>query len=232
MTHQLSLIYASARPHLIAGVIKLWESRCRNPENIEWCIATDAKDGPPMIGSGTVTEASEERITETCLTKPIHHTTLLKPPFSRIRAYNEAAKMSTGNWLVTVADDWVPCDGWDERLRGDTCCGRHRYPVVIHVFDGHKKDLITHPIVSRAFYQQEGCLLNPEYQAILADDDLTAVAKLRARVVRKEIGFFHSHPAFGSRENDQTDIKAHESHDADRAVYQARKASGFPLVKI
>lgn len=215
-----SMIYASARPHLIAGVIKDWESKCRDVSRIEWCVVTD------RLRYLAITEGGfKSKIITGCCKEP---------PHTRIRAYNEAAKLSTGHWLVTVADDWVPCDGWDEISNGllpdngDAWC--------VHVYDGHKGDLITHPILNRPFYQQQGYFLCPEYMAYYADAELTEVCirdNERLFINPEEMEWEHKHPDFGTRPADAIDLRLTDAiKEQDRIVFERRKATGFPLVKV
>jgi hypothetical protein len=216
MTPTFSLIYASARPHLIAGVVKDWESKCLDLSRIEWCIVRNEGDGPSVLMD---TKAFGFK----CY--------FIGQPHTRIRAYNKAAEVSSGHWLVCVADDWVPCDGWDEELEEFCFCDTHNKPTCILVHDRHKPGLMTHPIMSRMFYQQEGCFLNPEYSAWWADSDITETAKLRAQTVKVDLGFDHKHCDYGLRKRDSVDDQITDNVKAkDATVFHRRKELEFPVL--
>jgi hypothetical protein len=219
VTPTFSLIYASARTHLIAGVIGDWEDKCRDTSRIEWCIVRNEGDGGGYL-------MVEPKARWFCFY-------FIGQPLTRIRAYNKAAEVSSGHWLVCVADDWVPCDGWDEKLTNFCHCDDQPELVCILIHDRHKPGLMTHPVMNRSFYQQEGCFLNPEYIAWWADEDVTRTSKLRGVTQRYDLGFDHKHPDFGTRPADDVDLRLTDDiKQKDRETYERRKAAGFPLVKV
>src|SRR6476646_7802668 len=94
MIGRISLLHATYR----AGQIALegrdaWLARAGDPEQIEHIFAFDADD---ELSAGFDGVASPPRDGVTA-----------------VRNWNAAAAVATGDLLVTIADDLLPCEGWD-----------------------------------------------------------------------------------------------------------------------
>ena len=115
-------------------------------------------------------------------------------------AWNEGARMATGDVLIQGQDDVEPPVGWDVLLAEKI---RHRSvndPIFIAVSDGYRKDaLCCTAIMTRAYRDLEGCFLCPDYLSVFSDDEVTYRALRRARdgtahfIEARDIVFLHRH---------------------------------------
>ncbi len=119
-------------------------------------------------------------------------------------AWDAAAKVSTGAILVQGQDDVEPPEIWDTLL----CQKFDKAPEAVHfsvpffcaVSDGYRRDaLCCTAIMSRGYYELEGCFLCPEYMSVFSDDEVTYRALRNARddkatfIDAREIVFLHRH---------------------------------------
>ena len=114
---------------------------------------------------------------------------------------------SSGRVLVDVNDDLFPCEGWDEKLLEaiERAGGLDRDFVVKVSHGDYHPELITHPILSRSYYQKIGPV-DSGYLGYGPDDELTVTA-LRDRVVidAPQIFFDHRDWRKGQRDKDAID---------------------------
>ena len=186
-----SILHASARPEGWRAAYDAWMATASNPSEIEYILSVPAGYGP-----NPETLPTNIKVVQT--------------PFGAgtVAAWNEAARVSTGRVLVVVADDLFPCVAWDGAVSDALFCvdGFCGTPCVLHVdCQDPWPHLITHPILTRAYYEMPGRgghpngeLFNPEYLSVGADDDFGLVA-WRDRVVIEapQIKFEHRHPTNG-----------------------------------
>jgi hypothetical protein len=141
-----------------------------------------------------------------------------KPPewaSSSVANWNAAARLSTGDWSLIIADDLIPARGWDDALDQDTAQIDQTRAWAIQVPDGIADDeLLRHPIVNRALYHRRGrFIFDPAFYGVYCDNDLTLWCRKHANVSRAEsMRVKHLHPINGSRLNDP--ITALQNSDA------------------
>lgn len=213
----LSLCYTTARPELVEQTIQRWEGKALLKDWLEWIIVTDEK---PWQGYYRHPDSHRFR-----------REIINKPPFNSVRGWNQAALISSAPILVTVADDLAPLNfGWDVDIL--KCLESFDLPRVIHANDLYQNRL-THPIITRAFYEKYGYLWCPLYESMYCDNELEDVATAAGEVIRApELVLEHLHPAAGKRQSDAVD--AVQSGDIrmirDQRVYNHRASLGFPKV--
>lgn len=104
--------------------------------------------------------------------------------------------------LVCVADDFFPCEHWDTLLLKAIPDVKGEFVVHVNAQDPWPW-LITHPILTRAYYERPGrggCpngeLFYPEYISVGSDDDFTEYANKDGVVIdaRGVLRFEHRHP--------------------------------------
>lgn len=89
----------------------------------------------------------------------------------------------------------------------------------------------AHGLVSRDFLIETmgGRLCPPDYKTWWADFEWTDKAKAVGRYHWAQDAIVeHLHYSFGKAPLDRTYTEAHQNYEADRAVYEARRAAGFP----
>jgi hypothetical protein len=163
---------------------------------------------------------------------------VVKNPNGCVKAWNAAAAVSTGNVLVQLSDDWMPCLEWDERCwkalegaaknAGGTVADT---PLVLAVSDTHRNDhLICMAILTRARYEQQNKeMFSSEYFGVFSDNEFSVRAYQSSVVVdaRKTIAFQHNHPLFAGKpaaEWDETHRRqnAPERYIEGQAIFNRR----------
>jgi len=122
-----------------------------------------------------------------------------------VAAWNAAAKVSKGDILIQLSDDWKPFKGWDTAIIN--AIGDTKKPAVLAVSDGFRKDdLLCMAIMTRARYVEQGYMFHPDFFSVYSDDWFSHCAFRDGVVIdaRDRITFEHLHPAFGKAEMDAT----------------------------
>lgn len=147
-----------------------------------------------------------------------------------VRNWNWAARRSTGDLMMVVADDLQPAEqGWDNQLR--RVCGAldaTKVPFAVKVRDGEKaaEHLMRHPVVSRAYYAAYG-LFDDGYFGIGADNDFTLSAHCYGLVLDgRGLVLDHEHPTHGAP---PTASHSRMSAPAERDDGKARFERRWPL---
>lgn len=160
-----------------------------------------------------------------------------------VDAWNTAAARSTGDILITVADDYFPPEHWDTAivsalaawgkfLRLPWPAGELQYVLDIDNQD-NSSPLLPFSFISRAYYEKLGYLFWPEYFGLGADNDFTAVARRDGVVIdARNLKFTHKHPDLSTRIADEVDAWQHrpEAIEAWHRVFERREAEGFPAL--
>lgn len=122
------------------------------------------------------------------------------------KATNAAAKISVGNILFVIADDFYPPKYWDAILLSKL--EDHLDDEwLLSIDDGCRPDeLATHPILSRKRYLRQGEIFSEEYESMFADNEITWRARRDGVLfVDKGIHFQHRHPILQGRvDTDET----------------------------
>jgi hypothetical protein len=125
-----------------------------------------------------------------------------------VAGWNAAAKASTGDILIAVADDFMPCEHWDTEILNTLKITWAKLPVVLptqiqrewvwNVDTGGDPHLLTHPILTRARYERFGYLHHPDYLGVVADDEFTVQSFKDGVVINaRHLKFQHQHPNYG-----------------------------------
>jgi len=196
-----------------------WMAKCDYPEKVEYVLVVHESDYPSLgdIPSPNIRVAI-------CGTRR-----------SWVESANLAARVSNGRVLVSIADDFFPCDPWDTEITNAIPDLNGQY--VLDVNTGHNRDIIICPIFTRAYYERPGRgghpngeFLYPEYISMGADDDFTHVAFQDGVVVNgKHLHFDHRHPSRGLSEMDEVYqwTQRPEAWEVKDRVLARRKSCGF-----
>jgi hypothetical protein len=179
-----SLLHPTARlPEGWRPAFDAWLASCDRLERCEYLLAVEAK-----------------WFIQSYAHSPFRFRTVLNTgrPCA-VDAWNTAAKQSRGQVLICASDDVFPCPHWDTLLLN--AIGDLSKEAVLWVdMRDDNPDLITHPILTRAYYERPGrggCphgeLFYPEYLSVGLDDDFTAYARRDGVVIdaRGDIRFEH-----------------------------------------
>jgi len=178
---RISLLHATrGRAQLAWECRERWLNMASNPAAIEHIMAVDADD-EASIG----------------LARQFNH--VIVEAGSCVRAWNAAAKVASGEVLVQLSDDWIPCYGWDAAILAEL--GDTSREAVLAVSDGNRTDsLLCMAILTRARLekQEAGELFSPEYQSVYSDNEFSHRAWRDGVVIdaRERVKFRHVHPFF------------------------------------
>lgn len=220
-----SLLFTSARPDLIYNMFDLWKSMAKDWSQCECVLSTCGLD--PFLYQ-----------TDLAARLGLMYFPQDEPPYTSIQGWNNAARHAKGHVLVQIADDLWPCQHWDKALLEAIDEHFHhtfyirKTEVVLWCSDGYKPDLMTHVVMSRAFYERQGYFLCPEYHSVYADNELMEVVQRDGRLIdARHIVFEHRHHENGKRARDAVDV-TQEIYERDREIYERRKKAGFPPVNL
>lgn len=148
-----------------------------------------------------------------------------------VDATNYAAKESKGDIIIYVSDDFKCPDNWGQLIlkefEGVT------EPMLLKVDDCLQKfetPICTIPIMNRALYERLGYFWNPEYKSMFVDEDLYWTCKNNGWLkLAPHLKFPHEHYSNGKAEHDETYKKSEANWNQGKAVFQKRRALGFPV---
>lgn len=147
---------------------------------------------------------------------------------SAIDAINFGAKISTGDILIQIADDFDCPQDWGLKIIEAT---KGKTDWVLKTQDGIQKWIITLPIMDRAYYDSFGYVYHPDYLHMFSDLELSAVADLTGRRLTSEIMFKHNHySAPGGAPKDAISERADKTWEQGKGVFLSRYRRNFDLV--
>lgn len=212
----ISIIHPTRRPAQALRIRELWLSRASNPKGIEYIFGVDEGD----LGDGTLNAS----LTHKCDNFPhvptvvtIARQSAIPNPQSAIAAapgkgvvaaINTAAAAAKGRVLVMAADDCEPPQNWDILIR-EALKGQLHEPRLLWTSDGYtQQPVCTHPIITRALYEQQGYFFCPEYPHLFCDTELSHRALAAGQVVPAlHIVLKHQHPMFTGAKGDALHIE-------------------------
>lgn len=152
-----------------------------------------------------------------------------------VEATNHAAKISTGNILIYLSDDFLCPKNWDKELVKlfQTKLTTLSDPALIKVDDNLQKfdvKVLTIPIMNRALFKKLGYFWHPGYKSMFVDEDLWWTCHLNNWMINApELVFPHMHCTIGKSERDETYIRSEANWEQGKAFFAKRKQENFPL---
>jgi glycosyltransferase involved in cell wall biosynthesis len=202
-----------------------WLVRSSGKVEIEWIVSIDDDDS----------QAEEYRLRF----NPFAAKVIQNKNRSMVDAVNAAAKVSTGDLLVVVSDDFdCPAD-WDQGLMAIFNNERDNPYYAVHVNDGYSypmgdpsNRLLTLPIVTRHLYSKIGYVYHPAYFSMYADNDLYEVCAKHFRIVDAgHLLFEHLHPSLNKSPEDATFRRQNsaQAYQMGKAIFAQRQSNEFPI---
>jgi hypothetical protein len=212
-----SLAYTSVREQMIGPVVEMWRKAASGKHSIEVVISVDGNRPDCLAAAKGVPDAKVVIQGE--------------EPFNSTRGWNAAAAGTTGKVIICVADDFKPCQDWDEKMF-TLKTGWVDEDWVIHTEDGYVHNICVLSILTRKRYNRFGYVFYPQYESLFSDTEFTEVAYLEGRVIdAKHILMEHVHPDCNKRLRDHHDtIHASQARwTMGEMLFKYRKHRGFPL---
>jgi len=226
-----SILHTSARPDKWRAVYDDWMQKCVSPEDIEYVLCVDLRWGFPSD------PAAYEDLPQNI------HVVLNNRRRCYVDGVNIAAEASTGQILIVNADDQFACERWDEHLLAVQQPGvgsiksslTFLKSFAIEVDCGgreHERGIMPMPILSRARYEQQGCVVfYPEYESMWADNDFCLAARHDGVVIEAlHLLFPHRHPLYDDSIPVDAAYRAQNRQQASELgerILRRRRASGF-----
>ena len=165
MDSLITCIHATlGRPAKALATMYLWQERCHDPALVEWLFAFNNNDGSRF--QIMERDKSKDRFTVTSVDLITRHSA---------PAWNAGASAASGQIFLQLSDDWECPDSWDRKLIEEIyAVGGVSEPIVVKVSDGFRKDaaaeLMCMAICTRAYRDQEGVFIDPEFNSVFSDD--------------------------------------------------------------
>lgn len=209
-----SLLHPSrGRPQMAENAVIEWKNKFSGLNQYEYILSIDSND-ELVVEYKKLADNQNIRI-------------IINNNRSVVDAVNNAAKLSRGDVLIVVSDDFSCPDRWDDELVKVIGCN---FDSGILVDDGVDARIMTLPIVGRIMYQRLEYIYWHEYISMFCDDDLTeSIRNLDKLIDARHLKFQHHHWSRGTRQFDATD--ASESclmaWYSGKRILEKRRRSGF-----
>lgn len=224
----ISIIHPSRnRPKQAALTARKWLSSAKNRGNIQYLLSVDIDDDRAAYAF----EFGKEEFVSYSNFEVIRSANK-----TAIEAINTAARVSKGDIIIVVSDDFDCPFHWDVALLdaiGD------KTDIIIKTDDlatnnqgrpQHQPWIITLPIMDRAYYNRFGYIYYPEYRHMFCDTEMTHVADLLDRKITLPIRFPHNHYTTGKMAKDEVSVKNDKTWAQGEALYLKRVKENFGLV--
>lgn len=216
---QISLIHPSRnRPVIAQKAYSNWLQKSSGKINIEYILSIDNDD--EQLIQYLKTEKNEKTF--------FKETQIVLDNKNALEAINNAAKISLGNIIVVMSDDFDCEQNWDEKLcellEGKTFfCAKTK--------DGIQPHIITLPIIDRAFYNHFGYIYNPIYQHMYCDTEMSCVAYLMNAYIdiQKDLTFKHNHYSIGASTFDKINEKNDRTFSTGKPIFIERLKTNFGI---
>jgi len=227
-----SLCHASKRlapttEHWWRSAAEAWLDRACHPENIEHVLCLDPGDRDRIEGWPVF---SRSRIVRNTASLP-----------GAAEPWNCAAMSASGDVLISLADDWHPCQAWDTELLDRIPDVTAEHAVWVRTAGDGPDPLMFFNIVTRPYFHRlirehnYAGLFHPGYIGMLADNDFTLLTQKLDReqpgllIQAQDLFFQHFHPEYGTAAWDDVYNSQHrvEAYNVGAALLEKREANGF-----
>lgn len=187
--------------------MRLWYSRADRPERVQYILGIDE------VAEGTIDFSDMPFDNWLCVVNR-------KAP-TATNAWNATALKAEGKLLITVADDWFPCEHWDTELLKVIPNLDGEY--VVDLSTGGNDALLTFSVLTRKYFNRlsfdygyQGGFFYPGYIGMYADNDFDALARRDGVVIRaKHLYFEHDHPLYTGKPFDEIYNRQHRNEAFD-----------------
>lgn len=220
---KISILHATRRPNEALNAINNWLFNASMKYPIEYILSIDSDD-KACYDYSEYLEYPDFKIIR-------NHNR------SAVDAFNNAAKVATGDLFVCISDDFISFLNWDLAL----LAGIHWDPVnlflqidrktdyIVKTQDGIQPTLITLPIMDRTYYNRFGYIYHPDYQHMFCDQEMTAVGHMLGKVITLDLTFEHLHYTTGKSPKDAINCKNDNTWVQGEALFNDRLSFNFGI---
>lgn len=212
---KISILHPSRSRPEQAAISGEWMASIRGTENWEYILSLDSTD----IKLDSYFKFGSTK-------KYLNAQAIINDNSNIVDAVNNAAKVSSGDIIIVISDDFLCFPGWNvaitEALKGKS--------GVLKTYDGIQKWIVTLPIMTRDYYESQGYIYHPSYFHMFSDSDQTHKADLQKKlIIRNDIVFKHNHYSIGGQPKDEVNKKADSTWAQGEKVYLQRCKEKFGL---
>ena len=216
----ISLCHATHnRPKLMHECREAWLALAKVPDGVEHIFAFGTAGW--KLYQHTIAES---------ISRP---SVVIGEPSTSVGGWNRAYEASHGGIVVQLSDDMMPSQDWDELIR--EAIGDVTKPRVLGCAPdspaGAQGGLLTLAVCTRAYIEQKGYFIYPEYHGVYEDNDFTQAAILDDVLVDTYDALQVRHD-WGGHDGDATYRRQNSKHGwfVGQHVYEARKRACFPAI--
>lgn len=212
---KLSILHASRqRPDQALQAIVHWLSNIEYPQSWEYILSVDSSD--PELSAY-----------QDLGLRPEHNQFIVvNDNHNLVEAANQAARVATGDILILISDDFLCTKGWNKMIV-DAMAGKSG---VLKTFDGIQRWIVTLPVMTRDYYDEQCHFYFPHYDHMFCDTDMTHLADVQKKlIIRNDIVFRHNHYSIGGNKKDEVNVKADGTWRNGEETYITRCRNKFGL---
>jgi GT2 family glycosyltransferase len=191
-----------------------WFDLADNPEDCEYILCTEE---PVAVDPSTVPWKGFKQVSN-------------EGRKTAASAWNTAGFAATGQFLITVADDFFPCPHWDSEIR--KLVPDMEKACVLAPRMSSEDGFLYFSLLTRAAYERYGgWFFYPEYWGMYADNDFTAWARSQDIVIDTALEFRHLHPTLGTAGWDETYLWQQDpaAYERGKKIFEWRVANNFAV---
>lgn len=212
---KISIIHATRRGAQAWNAINMWLWDASHKTPIEYILSVDSDDTYNYNFSG-VLDFKEFKV-------------IRNKNRSAVDAFNNGAKVVTGDLFICISDDMACFDGWDISLLKEVSGKSDFY---LKVQDGIQPTLVTLPIFDRLYYNRFNYVWNPAYRHMHCDQEATAVAIMTGHYIKSDLLFPHNHYSTGKFKKDAISRRNDSTWQQGERLFNERLKTNFGLEHI
>lgn len=209
---KISIIHATRRGSKSWGAINMWLLNASHKTPIEYILSVDTDDSQDYDFS-SVLDFPEFKV-------------IRNSNRSAVDAFNNGAKVATGDLFICISDDMACFLDWDVDLLNEVSDLTDFY---LKVQDGLQPTLVTLPIFDRVYYNRLGYVWNDQFRHMFCDQEATAIAIMLGRYVKSNLLFTHAHYTTGQTQCDELNLRNNSTWVQGETLFNERLKTNFGL---
>lgn len=209
---KISVIHATRRGSKAWDCISMWLMNTSHKTPIEYILSVD-NDDPYNYDFSGVLDFKDFRVVR-------------NNNRSAVDAFNNGAKVASGDLFVCISDDMACFLGWDDALLNEVAGKEDFY---LKVRDGLQPTLVTLPIFDRAYYNRFGYVWNDNYFHMFCDQEATAVAIMLGKYIKSDLLFPHNHYSVNPSKKDGVNARNDATWMQGELLFNYRLKVNFGL---
>lgn len=232
----IQVIWPTVRPKVAAQGYMAWLHKATDPNSVKFHLLVNTQqEGQELHACETESKLSGLTVAHEVVVIPSTRqgvtftaTRMLRMMLNNTWQNYEGRPYEDQDIFVLASDDFTCEPGWDEHLRNQY---NFSWNGVLIVNDCYpvSTNIIPMPVVSGSVLRRlNGILYNPAFFHFYSDEELFYIAT-ELKLIKNLRGtpspeFKHLHWTFGGRKKDSFDERNNARWDADKKMYEARKA--------